>query len=185
MNCNELRKEFNLVDKVNYFIQTDKKDFEFNRKIIRDNIVDLFKNEPAGTGKGALSTRTIYCVEKINSEIIYLKRPATLNNGFDFEIHTKTKQFNGRIKSRPRHEDIFASLNILKNTNISLFNQVQIVIDEIYFCNEINIQNFKDTINNIQIETILKLIKWLFIEQDITYWNFSGRNMLYKGLKSI
>ena len=59
------------------------------------------------------------------------------------------------------------------------------MIDEIYFCNEINIQNFKDTINNIQIETILKLIKWLFIEQDITYWNFSGRNMLYKGLKSI
>ena len=29
---------------------------------------------------------------------------------------------------------------------------------------------------------ILLAIKWLFIEQDITYWNWSGRNMLYNHL---
>lgn len=26
-------------------------------------------------------------------------------------------------------------------------------------------------------------IKWLWIEQDVTYWNFSGRAMLYQSLK--
>jgi hypothetical protein len=26
---------------------------------------------------------------------------------------------------------------------------------------------------------ILKAIKWLFIEQDIRYWNYSGRNMTW------
>lgn len=26
---------------------------------------------------------------------------------------------------------------------------------------------------------ILKTIKWLFIEQDIRYWNYSGRNMTW------
>jgi len=40
-------------------------------------------------------------------------------------------------------------------------------------------------INSIEVETVLKLIKWLFIEQDVTYWHFSGRNMLYRGLKSV
>lgn len=33
------------------------------------------------------------------------------------------------------------------------------------------------------IETILKVVKWLFIEQDVTYWNWSGRSMLYSGLR--
>ena len=28
------------------------------------------------------------------------------------------------------------------------------------------------------IYIVLLAIKWLFIEQDITYWNWSGRNML-------
>lgn len=186
MNCDGLREDFTLVDKVNQYIQNYSGNFQYDRKDIRDRLVDLFKNEPAGQGKGILSTRTIYCVEKsLDSEIIYLKRPATLNNGFDFEIHTKTKKFNGRIKSRPRHEDIFHLLHILKVNNIQLFNDVQLVIDEIYSCHEVNINKFQAKINNIEIETILKLIKWLFIEQDITYWHFSGRNMLYRGIKNV
>ena len=31
-------------------------------------------------------------------------------------------------------------------------------------------------------EHVLKTIKWLFIEQDITYWNWSGRAMLYSAI---
>ncbi|WP_225879244.1 hypothetical protein [Isorropodon fossajaponicum symbiont] len=32
-------------------------------------------------------------------------------------------------------------------------------------------------IGSVEYETLLKTIKWLFIEQDITYWSFSGRAM--------
>ena len=35
----------------------------------------------------------------------------------------------------------------------------------------------------IEIEGILKIVKWLFLEQDVTYWNYSGRAMLYQSLK--
>jgi hypothetical protein len=28
------------------------------------------------------------------------------------------------------------------------------------------------------VEMVLKILKWLFIEQDITYWNYDGRQML-------
>lgn len=180
MNCNNLKNGFNLVNKVDVFTQINNGDWESSRKIIRDNIVDLFKSEPAGKGTGALSSKTIYCVEKVDNEIIFLKRPATLNNGFDFEIHTKVAQFGGRIKNRPRHQDIFDSLIKLKTNNITTFNNVQDVIDEIYICDETNINIF-----SYDIIIILKLIKWLFIEQDVTYWSFSGREMLYKGLKNI
>jgi len=35
------------------------------------------------------------------------------------------------------------------------------------------------------IELILKTLKWMFIEEDIHYWNYSGRNMLKSALDSI
>lgn len=31
----------------------------------------------------------------------------------------------------------------------------------------------------------MKSLKWLFIEQDVTYWNRSGRTMLYKSLSKL
>ena len=30
------------------------------------------------------------------------------------------------------------------------------------------------------VDHIVKVIKWLFIEQDIRYWNYSDRNMTWK-----
>jgi len=185
MNCNGLRDNFNLVDKVNCYIQNNHSDFETNRKVIRNNIVDLFKEEKAGSGTGNNSTRTIYCVEKISDEIIFLKRPAVLNNGFDFEIHTKTKQFGSRIKTMPRHKDIIELLKQLKVDDLKIFQKTKEIINEIYHCNEENICTIKYKINNIEIETILKLIKWLFLEQDVTYWHFSGRKMFYDGLANV
>jgi hypothetical protein len=35
------------------------------------------------------------------------------------------------------------------------------------------------------IEIILLAIKWLFIEQDITYWNWSGRDMLWGHIQTV
>ncbi|MCI5968304.1 hypothetical protein [Helicobacter sp.] len=35
----------------------------------------------------------------------------------------------------------------------------------------------------IPIAVVLCCIKWLFIKQDITYWNRSGRSMLFNGLQ--
>ena len=185
MSCQGLNSNFTLINKINHYIQHFNGNFDSSRKNIRNDIVDLFKLEPAGNGTGVYSTREIYCVEQINNEVIYLKRPATLNNGFDFEIHTRSQQFGGKIKSRPRHEDIILLLQQIKISNINIFNQIQILIDQIYMCNEQNINSINYQVNNIDVETILKLIKWLFIEQDVTYWSFSGRKMLYNGLKNV
>ena len=43
---------------------------------------------------------------------------------------------------------------------------------------------FADYLNNQHpVYIVLLAIKWLFIEQDITYWNWSGRNMLKESLE--
>jgi len=33
-------------------------------------------------------------------------------------------------------------------------------------------------------ETILLTVKWLFMEQDCAYWNYSGRAMFYSALRA-
>ena len=33
------------------------------------------------------------------------------------------------------------------------------------------------------VEIIILAIKWLFMEQDCAYWNYSGRAMFYSALK--
>ena len=66
-----LREDFELIDNVGMFIQNNTNNFEQDRKNIRDSIVDLFKTERAGQGKGADSTRVMYCMEKtFNDEVI-------------------------------------------------------------------------------------------------------------------
>jgi hypothetical protein len=185
MLCKSLRDGFNHIDKINQLIHNFTGNFEKDRKKLRDNIIDLFKSENAGKGKGNLSTRVVYCVEKTKNEIIYLKRPAPLNNGFDFEVHTSSKLFFGRIKTRPSHKCIKTILNNLKEQNLNIYNQTQRVIDEIYNCDEKNISSICYTFDGIDVEVLLKSIKWLFVEQDVTYWSYSGRTMLYNGLKNV
>jgi hypothetical protein len=185
MGCNNIRDGFIHVNKINQIKHNFTNNFEVDRKKIKDEVVDLFKSEKAGQGKGNLATRVVYCVEQTGNELIYLKRPAPLNKGFDFEVHLNRKVFFKRQKSRPSHDCIINILNNLKKVNINIFNDTQKIIDEIYKCDESKISSIGYTINHISIETLLKIIKWLFIEQDITYWSYSGREMFYQGLKNV
>lgn len=201
MNCDGLREDFKLIDNVGIFIQYKSNNFEQDRKNIRDRLIDLFKSEKAGQGKGSNSTRVMYCMEKTsNGEIIYLQRPAYLNKGFDFTVNVKqynfkapTKKNQNRLTHTPRHDSIFYPLNLIKSTNKADFNLIQVAIDKIYYCEDPSIllqQNQFQALNNkdidgVEYETLLKVIKWLFIEQDITYWSFTGRKMFYDGLKNV
>lgn len=186
MACNKIRDNFIHINQVGCLNHKYTNNFNKDRKELRDKVVDLFKSENAGKGKGNLSTRVVYCVEDVNGEIIYLKRPAPLNKGFDFEVHTKSKLFFGRIKTRPSHECIKRIIKDLKHQDISMYNKVQTIINELYNCNESNLSSINFTINNnVTVEVLLRCIKWLFVEQDITYWSYSGREMLYEGLKNV
>jgi len=57
-------------------------------------------------------------------------------------------------------------------------------IESIYNCDPFNASfifcnNLPDIDEGESYELILKLLRWLFIEQDITYWSGKGRKMLY------
>lgn len=169
---------------INYTLQSN------TRAGIRRELTNLFISEEAGTGKGELSSRYYYLVESYGDYIIELHRPAGLNKGYDFTVHINGMYFKKtRKRTYPSHEDIFECLAYIKeNYDSYSYNIVRNLIIDIFNCENPNINvvrdiYFKDyTGVDRPIAIILLAIKWLFIEQDITYWNWSGRNMLMDGL---
>ncbi|MHA1972456.1 MAG: DNA adenine methylase [Candidatus Hodarchaeales archaeon] len=159
-----------------------------SRNDLRKKVVTEFLKEIPGTGKGNQSSRYRYNVEQLsNGSWIYLKRPAFNANGFDFAIHVENMIFHeSRIKTRPKHDQIFSDLRIKKQNNPKAYSILYNAIKDVYQCKDPTI--VLQSLQNIQfnkgysIEMILKLVKWLFIEQDIRYWNQSGRKMFMSGI---
>ena len=165
-----------------------------NRKDMRQSLIMKFLEEDAGDGNGELTKKYRYNVEKIRNYAVYLLRPAFLNKGFDFTVHLQGLSFEGsRDPSRLRHQDAIDVLTKCKNVygKDVYRNKIKIFIEKIYSCNEFTFTSplgifFKDSSGaDHPIEIVLLAIKWLFMEQDCTYWNYSGRKMFYEKLKSL
>ena len=173
------------------------------RVTIRDEVIGWFLNEVPGTGNGVNTSYYEYVVDNYSNYEIFLKRPAMLNKGFDFTVNVRSANVSSKISfltksgkrkvSNPSHDNIIDILDNLKKANSSFYTQNIIpIINQIYNCQspglgQQSIASFSlSHLANQQfpIEIILLCLKWLFIEQDITYWNWSGRNKLYSTLHS-
>ena len=162
---------------------------ESSRNGYRQGLARVFLNEAPGSE--TQTTEYIYIVE-IDSKSerkVYLIHPAYLNNGFDFTIHVENQVFihGNRRDDIPAHPHIYDDLLAKKTENPALFKQMKSLLDKVFFCNpiqdtEYGIYPFS---SGIPVELLFKTIKWLFIEQDITYWNYEGRGRLYKFLSSL
>lgn len=164
-----------------------------NKASYRKQLIEEFLNEQSGTMTSF--TEYYYFVETLqNNNRIYLKRPTALNKGVDFEVRIENTQFrygkHGNIIStgnRPSHDDIVNDLINKKAENPTDFFRLKELLDKTYTCEQINDSEYLQFsfTSGHSIEVIFKSLKWLFIEQDITYWNRSGRAMLYNGLCNI
>ena len=167
------------------------KNHEENRNNLRKIVIDCFIKEKAGQGKGDETSKYKYIVESLNSgKRVYLTRPVPLNKGFDFIIHVENYTFlNG--KDNPRHDDITGDLKKKKQTNQQAYNKLIQAVEEVFYCKDPDYiypayRTSLTALNQgLSPELILKVIKWFFIEQDIRYWNWSGRNMFINGIRNI
>lgn len=154
---------------------------------IRKQVIKAFTKEKPGCGKGDDCSKYIYYVETLkNDERIYLKRPAALNKGLDFTVHVENAKFRKKwLVDMPSHKDIVADLKKKKKSDPLQYDKFGNVIDKIYNCIDLKDRAYRQFSfeEGIQAEALLKTIKWLFIEQNLTYWNWSGRSMLYSGFK--
>jgi hypothetical protein len=159
-----------------------------DRRTIREEVVKAFLSEEPGTGKGEFCSIYLYEVEKIKGgKTLFLKRPGRLNKGFDFEVNVSDMNFGQKRKtSMPSHTNIFDDLKAKKAENPEEFRKLKRLIKRLYNCEQVPCEEMRSLTfkKGHPPEMLLKAIKWLFIEQDVTYWNWSGRDMLYSGVKN-
>lgn len=159
-----------------------------NRQQKRHALITCFLNEQPGTGKGDDASRYQYNVEVYGSYGIFLKRPTQLNKGFDFTVNIRGMYFKkNRRYSNPSHNDIFEALLCCKNECSNEYGAVRKAIIAIYECHDIDLSHINAYFFDFEgathpIQVILLVIKWLFMEQDCAYWNYSGRKMLFESL---
>jgi len=159
-----------------------------SRKKLRDAAVLKFLEEEGGFWKEGVKhvSRYRYFVEKLaDGRRIFLLRPTYLNKGIDFQVWVE--KMDGSNDLRPSHKDIFQDLRIKKEENPKEFPLLLKAIERVWNCDEpddvlasVNLKYAK----GFSPELLLKILKWLFIEQDITYWNYDGRGMLRQAINS-
>jgi len=161
-----------------------------SREELRTKIVNKFLSEKGGYWKDKIKhvTRFKYFVEKLkDGKRIYLLRPTYLNKGIDFQVWVE--KFDGTEDRRPSHKDIFNDLRIKKKENPKDLPKLIKMIDDVWNCQEPDsVLKKYDIISfskGFSIELLLKILKWLFIEQDITYWNYDGRGMLRMAIDEV
>lgn len=171
------------------------------RKQMRDDLIKEFLKEEPGTGNGDNASKYLYRVETFGVYQIVLERPAHNNKGIDFIVRVNDITFEHKVNGKklkyskfnnaPSHDNILDALEYCKNNYTKLYNSfVKNELSKIHNCKIVGYSkrpgaSFVDCEGNQHpIEILLLSIKWLFIEQDCTYWNYSGRNMLYTGLKN-
>ena len=155
------------------------------RAQIRSKLLQVWESELPASGQYR------YNVEQCaDGSKIYLLRPANLNKGCDFKIISENfkKWKNGKDKA-PKHDDVFELIRDVLSEDPSLKSDIVSAIERIYACQNIcdvfsEYPRLLDT-QDCKAERALKLLKWMWIEQDITYWTGEGRQMLKSGIDEL
>jgi len=158
-----------------------------NRDQVKRYVIECFLNEEPGKGKKDLASKYFYNVECCENRNIFIARPATLNYGMDFTVHIEGVKFRLKyaFKDRPKHDDIIQDLIQKKSKDPETYQKLANLLRKIFLCQNVE----KEELRSISIdaglltcEEVCLVVKWLFIEQDVTYWNYSGRAMFYSAL---
>lgn len=176
------------IDLYGLRLQEIGKDLNLNRNRLRKLIIKKLWEEIPGEGRQEKAAHYIYYVEKLTDlNRIFLTRPARQRQGFDYLVHVENYRFiNGR--DNPKHEDILVDLQKKKNKDKEKYKQLKDLVNLIYLCNDPGDAPLTTQISfsvGYPTDLILKVCKWFFIEQDIRYWNYSGRAMLKEAIDNI
>ena len=68
-----------------------------------------------------------------------------------------------------------------KEENPKMYEKLYHLLRQVFECHDIDNREIEKIRFNtgLPVDHVLKTTKWLFIEQDIRYWNYSGRNMTW------
>jgi hypothetical protein len=125
---------------------------------------------------------------------VYLLRPTWLNKGFDFQVNvegfrSRTRQARASTAEMPSHKDVIDDLKRKLKARPDLEEDIYAAVCEVYDCAEPDeVLSRRTALRRIgaglPADKLLRIVKWLFIEQDLTYWLQTGRNMLMSAMET-
>lgn len=154
-------------------------------EVIREVVNTFIETEYAEKGGGTLFR---YPVEILSEGQLFIMRPGHKKN-FDFKVDVEESFGIGKGS----HDEIIKDVMDKKKENKDKFGDLFKLITKMYKCSENDIDtllvNREDLIKSFKtgtsIEILLKVLKWLFIMEDIIYWDNEGRSFLFNYLKYI
>ncbi len=133
-----------------------------------------------------------YFVETLaDGSRIYLERPGRLNKGCDFVIYAENKYLWKNGNDRPPDHDFV--LDDLRNKKQmltpthwqNLLKGILVIYNCGTYSTALQQMGKLPIVSGHSYELLLKLIRWFFNEQDVTYWSGQGRAMFYNAIQSI
>jgi hypothetical protein len=152
-------------------------------EVVRKVVNHFIDTEYAQKGKGVIFK---YPVEKFSDgSTLMIERPGHKKN-FDFKVVIEA--FYG-IQSG-KHAELASDLKSKAEESPSTFKELWCVISELYHCRESDVDRLLQIHTSLaqgftsgaHVETFVKILKWLFIMEDIVYWDNEGRAFLYNWL---
>lgn len=150
-------------------------------EIVKKVVTHLIEFEKDKKGK---DIEFRYPVEELSiGKKLYIHRPGVK---WDFDFKVEIPPNCGLEEGR--HDQIALLLRNIKNSDEPKFNKIWNIVSNLYHCtnNDVNSMLNKaciSYINNTAPDVLLKVIKWLFIMEDVIYWHYEGRAFLYNFLK--
>ena len=159
------------------------------RHEIVKKIVNTFINrEYQERGKGV---QFWHPVEQLpHNKQLFILRPGGLRKwNFDFKVSVTSELGLGKGS----HEEVASDLRNKKRENPQKFDDLLQAVTEIYNCTESDVDRVLRNYSALQVsfqtgaqvDILLKVLKWMFIMEDIVYWNYEGRAKLYNYLKEV
>ena len=121
---------------------------------------------------------------------LFILRPGGLQKwNFDFKVNVTPDM--GLQKGT--HGHIASDMISKKNEDPQEFKELLDALTQIYGCLENDVDQVLSKYSNLhtafqtgaKVEVLLKVLKWMFIMEDIVYWNYDGRAKLYSYLKEL
>lgn len=146
---------------------------------VRKRVTNIFDLEPAGTLEKRWSYK--YFVETLSDgKRVYLQRPANLHYGDDFRICVEGANYasdDKQARNYPKHDEVREDLLKKQTENPELYAAYYITLEKIFKCQDVSDEElasfpFK---SGWPADHAARILKWMFIEQDIRYWSFTGR----------
>ncbi|HBE44994.1 MAG TPA: hypothetical protein DDW17_05965, partial [Deltaproteobacteria bacterium] len=154
-------------------------------KIVKKVVNTFIKIEYCKKGKGVIFK---YPVENLPDGYLFIARPGHKKN-FDFKVEVPVELGLGEGS----HIEIARDLRKKEQENQERFEELLNAISNIYNCSENDVNKILMTYPHLnesfktgaKVEIILKVVKWLFIMEDIVYWDNEGRAFLFNFLKYV